>query len=158
MNCFNHPTQVAVAQCCDCSKGQCPNCAKLYSTPICKPCNDRRIKNERSRIIKEMLFTYVIGFLFTLFFVKLLSSPTRTGSEGIQLNTVSYIIIFYISAGIIAGWQTLNRITPRMFLFLPLVGWLIYFSLKLFLSVYVGLVMLPIRTIRNIRRLLQLNR
>jgi hypothetical protein len=29
MNCFNHPTQTAVAQCVDCGKGLCPECAYI---------------------------------------------------------------------------------------------------------------------------------
>lgn len=156
MNCFNHPSEVAVAQCNDCSKGLCASCARLYTIPICKSCNDQRVSSEKGRITKEMIFTFIGGLIFTFLFIKLLSSPTRTGQTALQLNTISYLIIFYISAGIIAGWQTLNRITPRFFLILPLIGWLIYFAFKLFLAVYVGLVMLPVRTIRNISRLSQL--
>lgn len=158
MNCFNHPPQIAVAQCVDCRKGLCSNCATSYSMPICIPCNTNRIKGERSRIIRELLVTYILGALLTFLFVKLLSTPVKEGGTTVPFNTLSYVIIFYISAGLVAGWQTLNRITPRMFLFLPLIGWVIYFVLKLFLAYWVGLVMLPVRTIKNLIRLIRLSK
>lgn len=158
MNCYNHPSIVAVAQCSDCGKGLCPQCASAYSIPICKPCNKLRIKNERSRIIKEMAITFIFGAILTFIFYKFLSRPVIEGGTKVSFNALNYIVLFYISAGLIAGWQTLNRITPRMFLFLPLIGWLIYFAIKLFLSFWVGLVMLPIITIRNIIRLTKLSK
>lgn len=36
------------------------------------------------------------------------------------------------------GWKSLTRITPSIFLVLPIVGWIIYFVIKGFLSVIVG--------------------
>jgi hypothetical protein len=57
------------------------------------------------------------------------------------------IFIFYTASGIVAGWKTLTTITPQIFLFLPVLGWLLYFLVKLALAFFVGLVMLPIRTV-----------
>lgn len=158
MNCYNHPTQIAVAQCQDCGKGLCSQCATTYSIPICNSCNKSRIKGERSRIIKELLVTFIGGFVLTYLFSKLLSTPVKEGGHTVTFDTVTYLMLFYICAGIIAGWQTLTRITPRMFLVLPIIGWLIYFALKLFLAFWVGLIMLPIRTVRNIIRFIQLQK
>ncbi|MBN1250734.1 MAG: hypothetical protein JXR51_10495 [Bacteroidales bacterium] len=64
----------------------------------------------------------------------------------------------YVYSGLVSGWYTLNRITPQVFLFLPLLGWIIYFIAKLFLSFAVGFVMLPVRTFRNIKKINQLNK
>ena len=36
------------------------------------------------------------------------------------------------------GWRVLNRITPAMFIWMPLVGWLFYFGFKLIISVLIG--------------------
>lgn len=153
MNCYNHPTQTAVAQCQDCGKGLCSQCATTYSIPICNSCNKSRISSERSRIIRELLVTFIGAFILTYLFSKLLSTPVREGGHTVPFDTVTYIMLFYICAGLIAGWQTLTRITPSMFLVLPIIGWIIYFAIKLFLAFWVGLIMLPIRTVRNIMRL-----
>ena len=44
----------------------------------------------------------------------------------------------------IMGWKTLSRITPEIFVFMPLGGWLIYFVVKFILSVFVGYFTVPI--------------
>jgi len=158
MNCYNHPNQVAVAQCSDCNKGLCSQCATAYSIPICNFCNKSRIGNERTRIIKEILAILIGGCVLTFLFSKLLSTPVGKSNYTVSFDTITYIILFYICAGVIAGWQTLNRLTPRMFLVLPIIGWLIYFAFKLFLSYWVGLIMLPVRLVRNILRLIKLQK
>ncbi|MCL2403144.1 MAG: hypothetical protein FWC86_02765 [Coriobacteriia bacterium] len=61
------------------------------------------------------------------------------------------VIIFGLWAACIPfGWKTLTKITPRMFLFLPLVGWFIYFALKFALACVVGIVAMPIFVIKAI--------
>ena len=54
MNCFNHTSDTAVAQCQDCQKGLCTTCSKQYALPICKYCNDYRISNEKKDIYLEL--------------------------------------------------------------------------------------------------------
>ena len=66
--------------------------------------------------------------------------------------------VSYVFSGIIPGWKTLTRIMPSVFLFLPIIGWVLYFIVKFALSVVVGLVMLPVRTVRNIARLVALQK
>ncbi|MBQ1736503.1 MAG: hypothetical protein II038_16875 [Lachnospiraceae bacterium] len=41
------------------------------------------------------------------------------------------------------GWRALNRIQPAMFLWLSFVGWIVYFFVKLILSVVVGVFVAP---------------
>ncbi|MDR2918779.1 MAG: hypothetical protein LBV72_05390 [Tannerella sp.] len=150
MNCHNHIDQVAVAQCPDCSKGLCAECASVYSISICKVCNRKRINAEKSEIIKELLLTFGVGILLAVPFA-------RWTNEGLSFHLIysiiSYAIPIYVFSGIVPGWITLTRITPTVFLFLPIIGWILYFIIKLCLSICIGLFMLPIRTIRNIFRL-----
>ena len=54
-------------------------------------------------------------------------------------------------AGLPAGWKALSGITSKFFLVLPVVGWAFYFSIKIGLSAIVGLVMLPVETVKAIR-------
>jgi hypothetical protein len=155
MNCYEHPVQPAVAQCPDCGKGLCAKCASAYSVPICKTCNRKRINTEKSVIIKELLLTYGAGILLGVLFVNF-----ANGEHYLPLTVaiMLYVIFSYIFSGIVPGWKTWTRITPAVFLFLPIIGWVLYFIIKLALSLCLGLVMLPIRTVRNIRRLIALQK
>ncbi|MGY0426354.1 MAG: hypothetical protein ACWIPI_05925, partial [Polaribacter sp.] len=65
---------------------------------------------------------------------------------------------FYLGGALIAGWKIVTYITPTIFLFLPLVGWLVYFIVKFSLSIAVGLVMFPVRLFRDFRMIYLLNR
>ena len=154
MNCYNHTIQPAVAQCPDCGKGLCGECASSYSIPICSSCNRKRINREKSEIIKELLLTFGVGILLTVLFVKW----TSEGSNPLQDSIMIYVIFTYIFCGLVPGWNTLVGITSNIFLFLPFVGWVLYFIVKLVLSLAVGLIVLPIRTIRNIVRLVFLQK
>lgn len=55
----------------------------------------------------------------------------------------------YMGLGLVAGWKTLTRVTPQVFLFLPILGWVLYFLIKAVLSMFVGLVAFPVRMIKN---------
>lgn len=156
MNCYNHPSEVAVAQCVDCGKGLCSCCATAYSIPICNSCNKQRIQNEKIRIITELIFTFVFGIGLAYLFGQAIFFK---GTSFSLSTIVSYYIIFtYIFAGVVSGWKTLTSITPRFFLVLPILGWVLYFLFKLFLSFWLGLIMLPVRVIRNIYRLIKLQK
>ncbi len=155
MNCYEHPIQPAVAQCPDCGKGLCADCASAYSIPICSTCNRKRINAEKGRIVKEIFLTFGLGILLGVLFTRW----TDAGhSYPLVHSVLSYVIFSYIFSGIVPGWKTLTSITPRVFLFLPIIGWLLYFMIKLCLSLCIGLVMLPVRTVRNILQLIALQK
>jgi len=66
MNCFNHTEEVAVSSCADCGKGLCKSCSSLYEMPICNECNLRRVKSDKSNILKIYLpsvVLFLIGLL-----------------------------------------------------------------------------------------------
>lgn len=109
-------------------------------------------KSEKSRIITELLLTFGLGILLAVLFVGWINAGH---SYPLVHNILTYTLFIYIFSGIVPGWQTLTRITPAVFLFLPIIGWVLYFIVKLILSIFVGLVMLPIRTVRNIRQLVR---
>lgn len=156
MNCYNHPQQTAVSQCSDCGKGLCHECATLYSEPICNICNKSRISSERIRIIKEFLITFIFGVVVAYLVGEKLFFQGHSFS--LKTTVLYYVFYIYAFAGIVSGWKTLTSITPGIFMVLPILGWVLYFAVKLFLSFWIGLVMLPIRTIRNILRLRKLQK
>lgn len=155
MNCYEHPIQPAVAQCSDCGKGLCVECASRYSVPICSKCNRKRINGERGQILQEMFLTFGLGILLGVLFARWVNEGL---TSDLVYNVISYAIPIYIFSGIVPGWKTLTRITPAVFLFLPIIGWLLYFVIKLGLAIAIGVIMLPIRTVRNISRLITLQK
>lgn len=155
MNCYKHPIQSAVATCPDCGKGLCVECASSYMIPICNVCNKRRINEEKTRIIKEMVLTFSLGILLAVLLVRAMNS----GYTVPLTHTILLVVVFsYPFSGIVPGWKTLSRITPDVFLLMPIIGWVFYLIIKLVLSLCLGLVMLPIRTVRNIHRLTTLQK
>ncbi|WP_062052854.1 hypothetical protein [Aquimarina longa] len=159
MNCFNHIKENAVASCQDCQKGLCTTCASLFSFPICRDCNKRRQQSEKKAIYKELFLMFVFGcvgyYLFSQFFGHHDSANLKTRTFSVVL---SVLFGFYAGGALVAGWKTLTYITPSVFLFLPLVGWGIYFIVKFLLSIAVGVVMFPVRLLLHTRKLLSLKR
>jgi len=54
------------------------------------------------------------------------------------------VIYAYIGAGIPWGWFVISFIQPKMFLFMSYFGWIVYFSIKILLATFAGLVVMPI--------------
>ena len=139
MNCFYHPDTASVAACVDCGKGLCQECAGRYQMPICNECNERRSKDEKQAIFKQYIPS-VIFFIAGLIF----------GLKVIKLSIYTSIVMGYMFAGVFWGWKVISFIQPKMFLFLPIVGWIFYFFIKFFLSMVVGIVAMPIGIVRII--------
>jgi len=139
MNCFYHPDTVSVAACVDCGKGLCQECAGRYQVPICNECNERRSKDEKQAIFKQYIpsaIFFIVGLIF--------------GLKVIKYSVFTSIIMGYMIAGAFWGWKVISFIQPKMFLFLPIAGWGIYFILKFALSIFVGIVAMPLGIIRII--------
>lgn len=54
------------------------------------------------------------------------------------------ILYCFCAVFIYFGWQALNKITPNIFLIMPIVGWLIYYLVKGILSAIVGMFVAPL--------------
>lgn len=155
MNCYNHPNIVAVAQCCSCGKFLCKWCIQKDEPVLCKTCSTKYAANDKRKASMELLVTFGVGFLiYLLFYSGITFDYQKYISSGLFSQRYTSAIFLYISFGIVAGWKSLNKITPKVFMILPFIGWLIYFVVKIYASILVGIVMLPIRTIMNIRILL----
>lgn len=77
---------------------------------------------------------------FVMFFVVLNVGNFMIKSDSAFGTIMTFA--FYIFCGYF-GWQALARITPNIFLFLPVVGWIIYFVIKGILSVMIGVFVTP---------------
>lgn len=153
MNCYNHPTQVAVSQCSDCGKGLCYQCSSIYSVPICASCNSDRIQKEKWSIIKNWILTFVVGLIVMFVLGAFLFTP---GAEH-KFRYFGYSMLFYISCGFLPGWRA-SRMKSNTFIALPILGWVFYFIIKVILAIAIGWIILPFKLIKDIIRLVQLNR
>jgi len=139
MKCANHPEIDAVATCVDCGRGLCSACADKFSIPICDYCNLGRIGGEQKIILKDIIITAFLAFI----------GYCWAGYAELDLGT--RFVAAYSLAGFIWGWRALTQITPRVFLFLPLIGWFFYFAIKASLALFVGFVALPWKAFTLIR-------
>jgi len=66
MKCYKHKTVDAVAQCNDCSRALCPDCAKKYNLPLCDSCVIARGSEGRKLFMKNAAIMIVL-FIFRFF-------------------------------------------------------------------------------------------
>lgn len=142
MKCYYHPDRDAVGTCLDCGRGLCQECIDKYSAPICSDCNLKRLQNDKQGVYKEFIITAVLAVIGIVL-----------AFAGEPHGLMDVLTVIWGTAGIYPGWRALNKITPNIFLVLPLVGWLFYFIIKFIISVCIGWICLPIRLVMNIRKL-----
>ena len=141
MKCYNHPDRDAVGTCVDCGKGLCQECMYLWTIPVCADCNLKRWQATKHEVFKEFAITAVFAIIGLVFAFQ--------GYNGL----FNAIAVIWMMAGVYPGWKMLTRITPNVFLILPLIGWVLYFFIKFFIAMLIGWICLPIRLFKNIRTL-----
>ena len=132
MNCYFHPNEPAVTQCAECGRGLCRDCASAPGGNLCRNCIEKAKSEKRALLIRSIA-------IFAIVFVLCLSAPGAP------------FFVALLVAGTPCGWRALSGIQPRMFLFLPIIGWLIYFGIKLFLSYWIGYIAMPMQIVKALR-------
>lgn len=148
MKCFCHHDRDAVAQCSECGKFLCSECAEVWEPPLCPSCGKSISSYNKSSAAASLILTVILFVLGSLFIGYMYSIDSDL-SFGQKLFGI--LFFGYVIASIPSGWKALSGITSKFFLILPVVGWLFYFGIKLGLSVIVGFVMLPVETVKAIR-------
>ena len=144
MKCHVHQQVDAVSNCSDCTRGLCSSCTSTFNPPLCINCVEIRANQEKGvyfRNLVLMIGLFIGGMIYNL------------PSSGSFFNA---LFPSYIIASIPWGWSFLSRITPNMFLFMPLIGWVIYLIFKLTLSALVGVFVTPFKvyeTIMGLKRI-----
>jgi hypothetical protein len=129
MNCYYHPWRAAVAQCPDCGKGLCRQCATQYRKPICPDCNKSRGRGEAKRYIKPLV---ICAVLF------LVGCAVGAGSD------LGPLLTGYLLASLYGGWGATGLLFSRIFILLDLRSIAIYLLVRVVLSVLVGVVATPV--------------
>jgi hypothetical protein len=139
MKCYAHPEKETTASCKACSKGLCLSCTDKYTFPSCDACALDHAKERQKIIIKNIVLTIVFGGIgFWLI------------SLDVKAPVLNKILVTYMLASLPWGWSALDRITPNIFLFMPLGSWVFYFMVKATLSMFVGLVALPLKIVTTL--------
>ena len=157
MNCFNHTDTTSVAMCQGCQKGLCTSCASAYNVPACQICHSNFRNESFKKVSNELLTVSVIAAATMFIIIKwVLQDPTLSPLEPDATPESQKLVLFfyaYASVAIVVGWKTLDKLTANYFLFLPIIGWLVYFIIKLQVSCFFGLFYTPIWLFRKIRKL-----
>lgn len=138
MNCYFHLNRSAVAQCVDCRKGLCHECATKYIIPICDECNNKRLINERISYIKPIV---ICSILFIIGYNLEIWGPDRT--FGAYMLMCAY-----------AGWKFINSFCPSVIWF-NLHSLFMYYLFKLVISMIIGFFATPFYLIFCIYRLIR---
>lgn len=136
MNCYNHPSEVAVAQCTNCGKGLCAECAKSYESIICAACHET---HKTETITKSIIYLAVYAVLFIIgynldfmAFGGRLSQPVFSG---------------YILMSLVSGWQVFgNDSSTRTYYGM---GILFAFVMKLMIYTFIGMISAPYNLIKT---------
>lgn len=138
MRCYYHPTEEAVAQCCDCQKALCIKCANKYEIPICTNCNTKRINSE---IKTHVLYVSICILLFII--------GTNIESLGTNKNMGGYILV-----SIYSGWKFIKRFCSNIFIwFTSIKILLIYYLVRICVSLIIGFFISPIFIIYTLYRI-----
>lgn len=142
MKCYYHSDREIVATCTECGKGLCKECASKWEPTLCDDCAKGHIdekRNTQKKIIGLSMGILVAGVVIGIIMA---IQDKRVDNFGLCL-VMSLAVIFAVN-----GWQWLNRIQPAMFMFLPIMGWFIYFFVKFFVAIFVGTVAFPVNIYR----------
>lgn len=87
---------------------------------------------------KDMLIGGVLAILGAYFLLSRPDFPSGKYPFTWSILLSVYGIAFYFGCSLVAGWKLMDRFTSRFFLFLPIIGWIIYIFIKFGLALMVG--------------------
>lgn len=149
MKCYNHPERDAIAQCRECGKGLCEECAKKWDPPICDDCLRNNINAEFDSINRELII--YVGLVIA---GAISGAILGSGKSDALPLAIMYACCFPIYA---AGWKWMNHITDYFTLLATPKFWLVYIFVKLIFSGAVGMFALPYRLYYIYKRKKKLN-
>ena len=90
---------------------------------------------------------WVMTIVLYLLWIPVLYLLTLIKSDG-TAGTIIWIIIAVTFATI--GYKSITKIQPQMFVFMPVVGWLVYFAVKVGVGLFVGIFLTPYKLAQKI--------
>ena len=155
MKCHKHYEMDAVSTCLDCGKTLCPDCTEKYTIPSCDECAYFDFDVEQKSIKKSFILSsvlFVLSFALILFLNFLIQMDEFGFIQVITIGLLLSLWYGYNVGAIVWGWKALNKITPEIFLFMPIGHWILYFLIKLALSSFVGIFVTPFFIFKYVKR------
>ncbi len=115
---------------------------------------------EEKKSLKEFLCTsggfavlVIVSYVVCFGLMAIIGGCASTTTDTSTLWGIISLII--VAVWTVFGWKSLSVIQPNIFLIMPLIGWVIYFIIKGFLSVIVGIFVAPYYIAKSIKNHLQ---
>ncbi len=83
----------------------------------------------------KKLIIFVLSYVIMFGIVALAVNLSSGMGGGIAIIFLVILAIF--------GWRFINFITPSIFIWMPLAGWIIYFIVKFVVSAFLGMFIIP---------------
>lgn len=136
MNCFYHIMVPAVAQCKNCGKFLCRECATRYPDMICEDCAYAMQDQEHMKIVRRNLCALCVFFVMAILAFSIEYEKDIFPMWQIILGS---FCLGYICAGIPFGWYALRRFRlPDDIIILNFAFLIILGFIKFCVSVYIG--------------------
>ena len=136
MKCITHRNREIVRYCKTCGAPICDECNAQFDG-MCADCAQKEVNRAKREVIERIGFGVVGGIVGLMIVIgAIVSGETPKGSLPNQI--LQYLLLIIVCAGAPYGWNALGMITSKFFLFLPIIGWLIYFAVKIYLSFLIG--------------------
>ncbi|MBR3817309.1 MAG: hypothetical protein IKJ27_11360 [Clostridia bacterium] len=100
--------------------------------------------------LKEFISTSTGKFVFIGIFYFIFITVFAAVSAISFNSDAPYIMFVFCALFVYFGWKALNRITPRIFLIMPIIGWFFYFTIKFILAYFVGVAIAPYKIAKMI--------
>ena len=104
------------------------------------------MNNKKSFFASKAGVIVLSAVLYIILFVAFMLIINKMESEALAA------VICLVCA--VVGWKTLNKIRPDVFLILPIVGWVVFFVFKGFLSALIGVFVAPYYVAKKISLLI----
>lgn len=136
MNCYNHTDRPAVAQCSDCGKFLCKECSMNRNPILCDDCI-ASLQYYKEKSEKHLFVIAVVLFILQFLAFSIIMIVSHELSFA---GLAEVFISSFLGAGIPYGWAKLNTLKEKLhfILFLPILGWIIYFVIKVMSSYCIG--------------------
>jgi len=149
MTCSVHLDRRPAGTCQNCGRFLCWECAGRYEPPTCPSCLQAWRQATRSTFVRHIVVGSVIGVLAAV--VALVPATAAYWQAVAQHDPVTPVyglvlmgvVVFVLYACVPFGWAALAKLTPRWFMVLPLIGWALYFAVKVVVSAVIGVFVLP---------------
>ncbi len=71
------------------------------------------------------------------------------------LTNLTPVLLIVVAICAVYGWRALNKITPNIFLWMSIGGWIVYYLIKGFLSFIIGYFVAPFQISKEIANLVR---